>query len=178
METYKWILYERYKQIFRHARTSNIYGGRCSALYEKTCPSQSNTLANCEPLCAWYKTYVIHETTAVGCTCDLECVERDKSATPLDHAIGGAAIEFYSALGLSCVLLAMRVTHIHALSLSASVSAPAPLPLSHERAHTLTHRYCRLLLNVVISAPQDIEPTRDSLLNFQKTIGETVIHRV
>jgi len=55
--------------------------------------------------------------------------ERDKSATPLDHAIGGAAIEFYSALGL--------------------------------------------LLNVVISAPQDIEPTRDSLLNFQKTIGET-----
>ena len=74
---------------------------------------------------------MFHETTAVGCTCDLECVERDKSATPLDHAIGGAAIEFYSALGLSCVLLAMRVTQIHPLSLSASASSPALLPLCH-----------------------------------------------
>ena len=38
MKTYSWIVEQRFMQIFTELRVNNAYGGKCSGLYEKTCP--------------------------------------------------------------------------------------------------------------------------------------------
>ena len=106
VESYKWILYERYQQIFREARVSNVYGGKCSTLYGRTCPGEVNSIASCEPLCEWFQNVVIHETIDTSCKCNTECESRASSATPLMHSKGGAVTETYSVTNL---LIRIRV---------------------------------------------------------------------
>lgn len=70
VESFRWIVYERYTQIFKDLRTSNAYGGKCSGLYEKTCPGHVNTISDCEPLCKWFKNVVTQEAKQASCKCD------------------------------------------------------------------------------------------------------------
>jgi len=90
VETYKWVIYQRYKQVFSEARASNAYGGKCSSLYESTCPGKVNSVSNCEPLCKWFQSVVKQETFSSGCHCASECKGVGLSATPLKHLTAGA----------------------------------------------------------------------------------------
>ena len=136
-----------------------LAGGKCSVLYETTCPGTVNTLAkyvssqgeldslcwninflltpdlvsytfgSCEPLCRWFQNVIVHETLAASCSCDLEC---------------GPQGPFTAS----------------------------PLEGQLGGAVTLGYNALSLLVNVVIAVPTDLKPASASIKTLQSIIGE------